>query len=139
MHSLQHGVLMYALENFMQPLGCHVTNQLDCLALWFDRTVRQSCRANFPRADFARGVTNLTEIECTERSGALFLIAMLLFHEDGRDAVVAKHTQDALEDIYNVISLLLFFEAWLGQEKYWDLIDEDEPKRALQAIKFLIN
>ena len=139
MHSLQHGVFMYALENFMQPLGCHVTNQLDRLALWFDRTVRQSCRANFPRADFARGVTNLTKIECSERSGALFLIAILLFHEDGRDAVVTKHTQDALQDIFNVISLLLFFEAWLGQEKYWDLIDEDEPKRALQAIKFLIN
>ena len=94
----------------MKPQGSLVTNQLDRLALWFDRTVRQSCRANFPRADFARGVTNLTKIECSERSGALFLIAILLFHEDGRDAVVTKHTQDALKDIFNVISLLLFLK-----------------------------
>ena len=39
MHSLQHVVSMYALENFMKPLGCDVTSQLNRLALWFDRTV----------------------------------------------------------------------------------------------------
>jgi hypothetical protein len=110
MHSLQHGVLMYALENFMKPLGCDITtSQLNRLALWFDRTVRQSFRKKIPRADFARDVTNLTNIECTDRSGALFLIAILLFHEDGRGAVATKHTQVALlEDMFNVISLLLF-------------------------------
>jgi len=50
----------------------------------------------------------LTQIEFTERSGALFLIAILLFHEDGHDT---KHTQVALEDIFNVISCLLLYEA----------------------------
>ncbi|KAI2512277.1 hypothetical protein MHU86_2153 [Fragilaria crotonensis] len=73
MHTVQHGVIMYVLESFKTFLGAEILAILDDMALKFDVTCLQTIRQDFPRTDFARGITNLTLIECSEQSGTLFL------------------------------------------------------------------
>jgi hypothetical protein len=51
---------------------------LDKMAIQLDVTCRQSIRSFFPRTNFSRGTTSLTLVECSEQSGALFLIATLI-------------------------------------------------------------
>jgi hypothetical protein len=86
------------------------------LAITFDQTCRQSIRQHYPTTNFARGITNLTNITCTEYSGLLFLLTAICVHEDGWhiiDALFPVHLQPTV--IHRTLECLVCFEAWLGQ------------------------
>ena len=60
MHTVQHGIIMYALESFKSFLNTKKLQMLNKMVIQFDVTCRQSIRLSFLRTDFACGKTNLT-------------------------------------------------------------------------------
>jgi hypothetical protein len=58
MHTIQHGVIMYALDSLKNNLSVATLAKIDCMAMNFDKTCCQSIRSSFPRSDFSRGITN---------------------------------------------------------------------------------
>ena len=107
------------------------------MALKFDQTCRQTARSEFPRTDFARGITNLTNVECSERSGALFLITAMVIQEECWN--ILDESFENLEAVMGTMECLLCFEAWLDEEKYWDIDDKNnESSKAEEAIVRLL-
>ena len=120
MHTVQHGVIKYALEVFLSHLNNAQKVTFDRLAITFDHTCRQSIRQDYPHTNFGRGITNLTNITCTEYSGLLFLVTAICVHEDGwniMDAIFPAQRQATA--IQCTLECLVCFEAWLGKDTYW--------------------
>ena len=133
MHTVQHGIIMYAMESFKSFLNPQKLQMLDRLAIRFNVTCRQSIRSSFPRTDFARGITNLTLVECSEQSGALFLFAALTMQGEAWQAL--KTSFDDLEAVLVTMECILCFEAWLEQPTYWEIGDTTgEAERTEVAI-----
>ncbi|KAI2501411.1 hypothetical protein MHU86_13078 [Fragilaria crotonensis] len=131
MHTVQHGVIMYVLESFKTFLGAEILAILDDMALKFDVTCLQTIRQDFPRTDFARGITNLTLIECSEQSGTLFLFAALTMQAEVWHAI-SRYIPD-LPAVLGTMECLLCFEAWLDADTYWDAIGGDKVGEAALA------
>ena len=139
MHTVQHGIIMYAMEAFKKSLNPRKLAMLDRMAISFDKKCCQSIRSSFPRTDFARGITNLTLVECSEQSGALFLFAALIMQ------VEAWHELDSsfpnLQAVLGTMECLLCFEAWLEQSTFWEIGDvtaEAEAEDAIASMMMLI-
>jgi hypothetical protein len=139
MHTVQHGVIMYVLESFKTCLGTEILATLDDMALKFDVSCLQTICQDFPRTDFARGVTNLTLIECLEQSGTLFLFAALTMQVEVWHAM-SRYIPD-LPAVLDTMECLLCFEAWLDADTYWDAIGDEVGEAALaeDAIKRLMS
>jgi hypothetical protein len=87
-----------------------------------DNTCRQTIRSSFPRTDFSRGITNLSMIECSEQSGALFFLAALTMQVQGWHALSGdKYRSDNLEAVLGTMEAILCFEAWLKESTYWEI------------------
>jgi hypothetical protein len=140
MHTIQHGIIMYALDCFKKHLSTESLAKLDRMAHTFDKTCCQSIRSSFPRTDFSRGITNLTMVECSEYSGSLFLIASFIMREDGEE-FLDKHFP-LITAVLGTMEALLCFEAWLDQHSFWELGDPDyeadEAEAAIRAMMDLI-
>jgi hypothetical protein len=133
MHIVQHGAIMYVLDTFESGLSVRSLAKLDRMAHVFDKTCCQSIRSSFPRTDFARGITNLTMVECSEQSGALFLIASFIMRQDGWQFLDQQFSQ--LDAVLGTMESLLCFEAWLDQYSFWEIGDPDgEAAEAEAAI-----
>ena len=130
MHSVQHGLEMYSLEGFKGHLNPSKLQMLDRMAIKFDRTCCQSIRSSFPRTDFSRGITNLTMVECSERSGALFLLSALVMQIEAWQELDRAFPN--LEAALGTMECLLCFEAWLDQSTFWEI---DDPMGAVEADK----
>ena len=138
MHTIQHGIIMYVLDCFKKCLNVQSLAKLDEMAHIFDTTCRQSIRSSFPRTDFSRGITNLTMVECSEQSGALFLISSLIMQQEGWD-FLDKHFPQ-LGAVLGTMESLLCFEAWLDQYTFWEIGDPNgEAAEAEAAIGSLMN
>jgi hypothetical protein len=132
MHTVQHGILMYAMEAFKDYLNPRKLQMLDRMAMAFDKTCCQSMRSSFPRTDFARGITNLTLVECSEQSGALFLFAALIMQIEAWQELAPSFPN--LEAVLGTMECLLCFEAWLDQLTFWEIGDESGAAEAEDAI-----
>ena len=115
MHILQHGLMMYALSEFTRPIPGADLALVDRMAMLMDSTCRLLCRSNYPRADFGRGITNLTQIECMERSGAVFVFTALMMHGEGWEFFAPSF--DNPEAVLGVLECLLLFKAWLSKQR----------------------
>ena len=135
MHTVQHGVIMYVLDSFKKCLSNETLAMLDRMALLFDVSCLQTIREEFPRTDFSRGITNLTLLECSEQSGALFLFAALIMQAEGWHAI-SRYIPD-LPEVLATMECLLCFEAWLDADSYWDAIGDDV--RAVASAETAIN
>jgi hypothetical protein len=124
MHSVQHGLHMYALGAFMKPLGPTLQTKLDLMANAFNKTCRQSIRQNFPRAHFAR-IINLTQIECSERSGVLFLLTAIIMNEDGWN-IVEQAIANVTSVLHTMECLLCFLDLFVLQQNSSQLTPRGE-------------
>ena len=106
------------------------------MALFFDSTCRQTTRSEFPRTDFARGITNLTQVECSERSGALFLITVLVIQEDCWHLLADSF--ENLEAVMGTMECLLCFEAWLDKESYWHIEEDTDNEKSEEAENAIV-
>jgi hypothetical protein len=111
-----YSTVSYVLESFKTCLGTEILATLDDMALKFDVSCLQTIRQDFPRTDFARGVTNLTLIECSEQSGTLFLFAALTMQVEVWHAM-SRYIPD-LPAVLGTMECLLCFEAWLEADTY---------------------
>ena len=137
MHTIQHGIIMYVLDCFKRGLNAQSLAKLDRMAHIFDKTCCQSIRSSFPRTDFSRGITNLTMVECSEQSGALFLISSFLMRIRMQGWDFLEHHFPALElrGVLGTMESLLCFEAWLDQYTFWEIGDpHNEATEAEAAI-----
>ena len=133
MHTVQHGIIMYAMEAFKKFLIPKKLQMFDRMAMAFDKTCCQSIRSSFPRTDFARGITNLTAVECSEQSGALFLFSALIMQVKAWRKCAPSFPN--LEAVLGTMECPLCFEAWLDQPTFWDIDDATgEADRAEGAI-----
>jgi hypothetical protein len=139
MHTVQHGIIMYSLESFKKGLGAQTLQLLDRMALSFNKTCCQTIRSSFPRTDFSRGITNLSLVECSEQSGALFFLAILTMQVQGWHALAGNKYGDNLEAVLGTLEAILCFEAWLEEPTYWNIGDPcGEAAVAEDAIAALI-
>ena len=101
MHTVQHGVIMYSLESFKKGSAPRHWN---CLTRWHFCSTRLCCQtiwSSFPRTDFSRGITNLSMVECSEQSGALFFLAALTMQVQGwHHALAGNKYGDNLEAVF---------------------------------------
>ena len=137
MHAIQHGIIMYILDCFKRGLNAQSLAKLDRMAHIFDKTSSRSIRSSFPRTDFSRGITNLTMVECSEQSGALFLISSFIMHIRMQGWDFLEHHFPALElhGVLGTTESLLCFEAWLDQYTFWEIGDpHNEATEAEAAI-----
>jgi hypothetical protein len=133
MHTVQNGIIMYAMNAFKNFLNSKNLQMLDRMAIAFDKTCCQSIRSSFPRTDFARGITNLTEVECSEQSGALFLFCALIMQVKAWQKCAPSFPN--LEAVLGTMECILCFEAWVDQPTFWNIDDKTgEADRAEDAI-----
>jgi hypothetical protein len=64
-------------------------------------------------------------VECSEQSGALFLISSLLMRirMHGWDFLVQRHPALELHAKLGTLECLLCFKAWLDQYTFWEIGD----------------
>ena len=139
MHTVQHGVIKYDTDVFLAHLNNAQKATFDRLAITLDQMCRQSIRQDYPHTSFARGITNLANVTCTEYSGLLFFLTAICVHEDGWhiiDALFPARLQPTV--IHRTLECLVCFEAWLGQDTYWTFDDADaccqEAESAIRAL-----
>jgi hypothetical protein len=82
-HTIQHGIIMFCLESCKKGISNKSLAKLDGMAFVFDKTCCQTILSSFPRTDFSRGITNLSQVECSEQSGTLFLLSALTMQVEG--------------------------------------------------------
>jgi hypothetical protein len=100
--------------------------KIDRMAMNFDKTCCQSIRTSFPRSDFSRGITNLTNIECSEQSGALFMMCCFTMQEVGWLALDMQ--MEHVDAVLGTMECLLCVEAWLEQHHSWEIGDPQHGK-----------
>ena len=137
MHTVQHGIIMYAMEAFKKFLNPKKLQMLNRMAMAFDKTFCQSIRSSFARTDFFLGITNLTAVECSEQSGALFLFSALIMQVKAWQKCAPSFPN--LEAVLGTMECLLCFEVWLDQPAFWDIDDTTgEADRAEDAIALMM-
>ena len=119
MHGLQHGVFMYALSSYREMLTAIQLSEMDRLGQRFDQECKQQSRKLFPRSDFSNGFTNLTNIECSERSGALFMFSIFMHQFNTWNEIKGQFSYP--QRVLHTLECLLCFEAWLDKDTYWPL------------------
>jgi len=93
MHAFDEGLLPYIQEIFLLRVGGNVRLALlDRLLRRLVRTKRQSGWKGYPKTDFTKGVTNLSNLKACERIGIIFLFALIC-----RSGVGRRHFTDDLE------------------------------------------
>ncbi len=136
MHTVQHGIVMYALESFKSFLNPKKLQMLDKMAIQFNVTCRQSIWLTFPCNNFSCGIPNLTLVECSEQSGALFLIAVLIMQVECWTALTMSF--QSLKAMLGTMKCILCFEAWLDQPTYWEIDDAMGEAERAEAAKALM-
>ena len=142
MHTIKHGIIMYILDCFKKGLGAKSFAKYDRMAYVFDRTCCQSILLSFPRNDFSRGITNLSLVECSEQSGALFLISSLIMRMrmQGWDFLEQHHPALQFGAVLGTtMESLLCFKAWLDHYTFWEIEDlHNESAKADAAITIFL-
>jgi hypothetical protein len=121
MHTVQNGIIMYSLESFKKGLGTQTLQLLDRIAHSFNKTCCQTIQSNFPRTNFSGGITNLSSVECSKQSGALFCLAILTMQVQGWRALTSNKYGDYLEAMLGTLEAILCVEAWLEEPSYWEI------------------
>jgi hypothetical protein len=86
---------------------------------------------------FSCGITNLSQAECSEVSGTLFLLSALTMQVEGLYLLEMLFAD--LEAVLGTMECLLCFEAWLDQFTFWDVNDTTgEADKAEAAIASLL-
>ena len=100
------------------------------------RSQMQQERAVFPRADFSKGVTNLTQLTAQEWIGLCFTLYLVLISGDGRKAVESiLPSSYKLDDCIDCLAKMLCFTAYYKYGNYWHSNDDMKQKELLASIQ----
>jgi hypothetical protein len=90
MHSLEEGIFKYIIQILLEPLSDTEKKRVDGLVsdmFLCKGANRSSERSQYPRVNFTRGFSSLSNTTANERVGQLFVISILLRTASGRLAL----------------------------------------------------
>jgi len=152
MHSLQHGLYMYVLAVFLSFFTDAAKAHLDSLIQRAAAQLRQTARRDYPRADFTKGFTNLTLITARKRSGALFILCLILSQKKnslhfsrifggaaGDNMARISKGEKVVAAFVTMFETLLCFEQWCKQDTFWRRDDRRSAREAHCKIVELLD
>ena len=83
MHAFLSGVLQYVIKTYLEPFSAGELAAIDDLVDQVLRPIRSSLRAEYPRWNFSRGITNLTFLTADEWGGVAFSLMLVMLTEAG--------------------------------------------------------
>ena len=146
LHAFRKGLVEMITFVVLDNVPASKKAALDCLALRFHKSHRQTFRSTFPSTTFCNGITNITKISAAERVGLVFFV--ILGHYDEGWTILSSalenchyskpattHPQTTartgepapkhhcykpeFKDILQVFEALLCFDEWLRKDSYW--------------------
>jgi hypothetical protein len=90
MHAYEHGVVVYVLKAFVEPISGPKKNLIDTLVRQMFATHRCSERDTYPRTNFTKGVTHLKLMKCYEWPGFLFVFLILAQSYKGSEILKSR-------------------------------------------------
>jgi hypothetical protein len=96
LHTIEEGLIPKFLVVFYGLMGDKQRAKVDSLveSLFGEGHNRSSERNSYPRVSFTRGYTQLTRLSANERQGQLFVLAVLLQTETGREVLEPRFALD---------------------------------------------
>ena len=147
LHAFRKGLVEMITFVVLDNVPASKKAALDCLALCFHKSHRQTFRSKFPSTTFCNGITNITKISAAERVGLVFLFVILGHYDEGwtilssalenchNSKPATTHPQTTartgepapkrhcykpeFKDILQVFEALLCFDEWLRKDSYW--------------------
>ena len=135
MHAFLLGVVRYACQSMMDLWPPRLKAAIDNLVDTNLRSQMQQERVHFPRADFSKGVTNLTQLTAQEWIGLCFTLYLVLISGDGRHAVDTILPNNDVDDSIDCLAKMLSFVAYYKYGTYWHSQDIDKQRELLQSIQ----
>ena len=75
----EEGVFKYVIQAFFQLVTKSILYEIDLLAMeLLSVCPRQSHRSKFPRCSFTHGISRTAKLTCTEQTGLLFTLSILI-------------------------------------------------------------
>lgn len=149
MHAFLLGVVRYAMESMFKKWPTSFRAEIDDLV---DKTIRsqnQNERRNFPRADFSKGITNLTQLTAQEWAGLSFTVYLVLLTRPGAASYLTnvakkgsrgvsdKAAQDMLNKEIVCLAQMQTFMAYYKYGTYWRPNNTRAQHDCLQSIQIL--
>ena len=141
-HATQLGIYKYTMEVFFKLLMDKATASFDGLAKHFFSLPNQRAKEKLPRTDYGRGVSDLKGLTAAEYSGCIFIMALVLLTDAGRDLCDSVFGDDTDKDGYTqsanylyLFEMMMCFEQWAKKDKYWEIDDEEGERLAHTAIR----
>lgn len=142
LHGYRKGMIEVVINRVLDNISPKKKAALDHLAVSFHKSHRQTCRKNFPKTEFACGVSSVTKKSAAELAGLLFMFVILVQYDVGWAIVSAslEKQQTDLADILELFEAMLCFDAWLNKPTYWILDDTKEESKAsmLESLRQLM-
>ena len=135
MHAFLLGVVRYACQSMMDVWPTRLRASIDNIVDSNIRSQMQQERSFFPRADFSKGVTNLTQLTAQEWIGLCFTLYLVLISGDGRNAILSVLPSYDIDDSIDCLAKMLSFVAYYKYGTYWHLQDLEKQAELLQSIK----
>lgn len=98
MHAYLEGVMKHAITALIDPMTDMQKVEMDRTCAHLFRNYRQSERKNYPRANFTKGVTNLSMLAAHEWSGLAFVITLLSLTDKGEEVLSGRFDMDSKAD-----------------------------------------
>ena len=144
LHGLKLGIIPYVLEIFFQddltPSSRHNLDQVLKDTLPY---LKQGGNQRFPRVYFPNGLMTLSNMTAEECVGIMFVTLILCVTSQGRLAICQNEKMISIArlNIYiKVFEKLLTFLMWMSRtDGFWNLDDVVSSRRALRAIKSLMD
>ena len=90
-HTVQEGVFKYVIQAFFQLVTKTILYEIDLLAMeLLSVCPRQSHRSNFPRCSFTHGISRTAKLTCTEQTGLLFTLSILIATDRCRELIHSR-------------------------------------------------
>ena len=90
MHAFEHGVVVYVLKTFVEPISGPKKKEIDKLSRLMFSSHRSSERDTYPRTNFTKGVTHLKLMKCYEWPGFLLVYLILAQSYQGSELLKGR-------------------------------------------------
>jgi hypothetical protein len=143
MHALQHGLMKHIISCIMDRFTPGFLSKIDGMVKEVAVLLRQSVRIDFPRSDFTNGITNCTLKTCSEQSGSVFVLSLVLSTKKGMDIFRRQYgTESQCNACRDLLHKLLWYEAWTKRDSFWrrgDTVTRDKADTAVRSLLYDIS
>ena len=95
MHAFQSGILMYLVKMVLDKLSVEKRVRLDRLVHKLFHCLRTNEREDYPRLNFSKGFSKLTNLTSDEWAGKLFVLLVVLHTQEGKKIFQEAKTFDS--------------------------------------------